>query len=83
MRYRFTDGKSVEAETPEEFVTKMRNSSYAPSEDEEDFMELCSERAERLGVDIRTDNADNFLHDLIHNGIVTLELEPPLAAGWN
>jgi hypothetical protein len=78
MRYRFTDGKSVEANNPEEFVAKMRNTSFSESEDEVDFMELCSERAEKLGVDIRTDNADNFLADLIRCGIVI-----PEVSEWN
>jgi formamidopyrimidine-DNA glycosylase len=32
MRYRFTDGKELEADTPEEFVKKMRSASFASSE---------------------------------------------------
>jgi hypothetical protein len=78
-RYRFTDGHCIDAATPEEFVTKMRNSSYCPGEDDADFMDLLSERGQKIGLDIRSENAIVFLTDLIATGIVGTE--PTL--DWN
>jgi hypothetical protein len=74
-RYRFSDGKMVVASSPEEFVKNMRDSSWFPGQDTEDFMELVSERGEKIGIDIRSDSAYNFLTDLIKVGIVALEAE--------
>lgn len=80
-RYRFVDGKTLDANSPEEFVKNMRNSSYCPGDDEQDFMDLCSERGFKLGLDIRSDSEYNFLVDLIKHEIVVLD--PPVAYTWN
>ncbi len=74
-KYRFSDGKMVVASSPEEFVKNMRNSSWFPGRDTDDFMELVSERGEKVGVTIRSDSAYNFLTDLIKVGLVELEAE--------
>jgi len=72
MRYRFTDGKELEADTPEEFVKKMRSASFASSEDEYEFMHDCAERGRKVGIYIRTENAEKFLSSLIYYGIVSV-----------
>ena len=75
-KYRFSDGKAVEASSPEEFVRVMRATSFCPGEDVADFMDLCSERGQKIGFDIRSDSAYNFLTDFIRVGIVVVEPEP-------
>lgn len=74
-RYRFTDGKSITASSPEDFVRVMRETSWCPGTDVDNFMTLCSERGEKIGFDIRCDSAYNFLSDLIKVGIVAIEAE--------
>lgn len=78
-KYRFSDGKTVEASSPEEFVKKMRFSSWYPGRDTREFMSMVSERAGKIGLDVRKDSEYNFLADLIKVGIVGLEPEPV----WN
>lgn len=70
MRYKFSDGKMLTAKSPEEFVSKMRNVSYAESLNVEDFMEGCANRALKLGMKIRHELPNEFLEDLIKFGIV-------------
>mgnify|MGYP001601533001 CR=1 FL=1 len=79
MIYRFKDGKAIEAHSPEEFVRKMRNTSYSESDDEQDYMEACAERSRKLGVDIRSDSPYNFLVDLIQ----TNQVFPEPSLDWN
>lgn len=74
-RYRFTDGKSITASSPEDFVRLMREKSWTPGTDMANFMDLLSERGEKVGFDIRSDTAYNFLADLIRAGIVSIEAE--------
>lgn len=74
-RYRFTDGKSITASSPEDFVRVMRDTSWCPGTDVANFMSLCSERGGKIGFDIRSDSAYNFLSDLIKVGIVAIEAE--------
>jgi len=73
MKYKFTDGKILEADSPEEFLTKMRNASYAFVPDEQEFMEDCAERGRKMGVYILTDSPYSFLSSLIECGIVRAE----------
>lgn len=77
MRYRFTDGKVIEASSPEEFLSKMRNSSYALSENDVQFMEDCAERGLKMGLDINTESPYQFLISLIRNKIVYREYSNP------
>lgn len=74
-KYRFSDGKSITASTPEEFVRIMRETSWCPGNDVSNFMVLCSERGAKIGFDIRCDTAYNFLSDLIKVGIVCIDTE--------
>lgn len=78
-RYRFSDGHSLFASTAEEFVTQMRRTSFTPGEDDQDFMDLCSERGAKLGLEIRSENATVFLADLMTVGIVA----PETPIEWN
>jgi hypothetical protein len=78
-RYRFSDGKTVVASSPEEFVKKMRFSSWYPGKSTEEFMQMVSERADKIGLHVRRDSEYNFLADLIGVGIVDLEPDPV----WN
>lgn len=73
FKFRFSDGKAIQAETVEEFIRKMRNTSYSESKNVKDFMEGCSERANKMNIEIRTDDPYNFLDDLIKAGIVRIE----------
>ena len=57
----------------------MRRTSYCPGDDEADFMDLCSERGQKLGLDINSENATVFLADLIKVGIVA----PETSMDWN
>lgn len=72
MRYRFTDGKELEAGTAEEFVKKMHAASFASSQDDYEFMHDCAERGRKVGIYIRTENAEKFLSSLIYYGIVSV-----------
>lgn len=72
MRYQFTDGKILEAETPEEFVEKMRGSSFFPADNTYEFMHDVAERGRRIGIYIKVDNEEKFLDSLISYGIVVM-----------
>jgi hypothetical protein len=69
------DGKAITASTPEEFVVKMRETSWTPGDNTSNFMTLCSERGQKIGIAIRCDTAYNFLSDLIKAGVVAVEAE--------
>lgn len=74
-KYRFVDGKLINAPDPDEFVRIMRDTSWCPGTSVKNFMVLCSERAKKIGLNIRADSSRNFLHDLIAVGIVAIETE--------
>lgn len=72
MKYQFKDGEILEADTPEEFVEKMRISSFAPSENTYEFMHDLAERGRRIGIYIKVDSEEKFLDSLIFYGIVVM-----------
>lgn len=72
MKYRFANGEELEAFSPEEFLKKMRATSFAPSENEHEFMHDCAGRGRKMGIHIQTENAEKFLESLIRHGIVTM-----------
>ena len=74
MKYRFLDGKSIEASSDMELVNKMRNASFSESRDIEDFMEACSRRAKKLGYSIRATSINLFVEDLIKNNLIFVEI---------
>lgn len=79
MQYRFLkDNKVIEANSPEEFVHKMRNTSFAHTGDNVSFMSECADRAKKLGLDVRSDSEYNFLTDMLELGLVVKEI-----SNWN
>lgn len=79
-KYKFMDGFVVVASTPLEFVEKMRQSSFTPSDDAQEFMDQVSDRGSKIGMDIRANSANNFLRDLINNEVVSIVTEE---TAWN
>ena len=77
--YLFSGGGFVIAHDASEFVTKMRNSSlFGYCEHDEKFMKQVADRSELYnGANIRTDNANDFLNDLIDNEFV-IAINPQL-----
>jgi hypothetical protein len=73
MIYRFLDGKSIIANSPEEFVEKMRQTSWYAEETAKKFMYACSKRGHKIGLFIRYDTESHFLNDLIDSQIVAIE----------
>lgn len=79
MQYRFLkDNKVIQAESPEDFVHKMRNTSLAHTNDNSSYMQEVSARAKKLGLDVRCDSEYNFLTDMLLHGLVIKEVSP-----WN
>lgn len=71
MKYRFNDGKILEAEDAVEFVTRMNNTSFASRPTREQFMDDCVARGQYLGLDLDATNEQEFLVSLIRNKVVT------------
>jgi hypothetical protein len=64
--YLTPDGSRIKAETAREFVQKMHESSRAPEDSDQAFMDQIAVRCHmQSGVEVRTNNAENFLADLI------------------
>lgn len=72
IRFRFSDGKFVDAEDPEEFVEKMNASSYASRESVTEFMEDVAERGRKLGIFLNVESPQKFLESLIANNVVAV-----------
>jgi predicted acetyltransferase len=70
--YRLKDGGVVTANSPVDFLTKLRESSKFNSEvSNAEFMKLFTERIETYdGSLIRTDSPENFISDLISSGYI-------------
>ena len=70
--YIFNGGGFVTASTPTEFVEKMRESSlFGRSDDTQEFMDQVAHRCYLdRHAEIRLDNAEVFLSDLISNDFV-------------
>lgn len=65
------DRREFIADSPEELVRKMRNSSFTPSTDEKDYMRQFAERAKKLyKIEIRHENEEQFLDDCVKHGII-------------
>lgn len=73
MKYKLKDGGVINASTPEEFVTNMRESSRFDSNcSVAQYMENFAARFKtQEGSDIRFDTAENFLQDLSEDGFVS------------
>lgn len=72
MRFQFSDGKIITADSCEEFVRKMRKSSFFPGESVATYMSEVSERLSKFDFIISTTNADTFVSDLQASGVLTV-----------
>lgn len=70
MKYRFNDGKILEAENAIEFVIKMNDASFAHHFDYRQFMCNCVQRGKLLGLDLDSTDEEAFLISLIRNKVV-------------
>ena len=70
--YRLEDGGAITASSPEEFVTKLRESSKFDSDctDQEYIDNFAHRQQITSGAIIRTDTASNFLEDLKDIGYI-------------
>jgi hypothetical protein len=71
MKYRFNDGKILEADDAVDFVTKMNNASFSHRQTVREFMLDCVRRGRCLGLDLNASSEQEFLVSLIRNKIVT------------
>jgi len=71
MKYRFNDGKILEAEDAVQFVTRMNNASFASRPTRQEFMRDCVTRGHHLGLDLDDTDEQEFLVSLIRNKVVT------------
>lgn len=66
--------EAIPAASPAELVTKLTNSSMMPVEDEKAFRERAAMWCKELyDADIRTDNDDDFVADMIACGAYRVE----------
>jgi hypothetical protein len=70
MKYRFNDGKILEAANAIEFVISMNNASFAYQADHRLFMRDCVRRGKLLGLDLDASSEEEFLVSLIRNRVV-------------
>lgn len=70
--YRLKDGGVITANSPMEFLTKLRESSKFNSEvSDAEFMKLFTDRMKTYdGSIIRADSPENFISDLILSGYI-------------
>jgi len=73
MKYKFADGKVIFAENAEEFLAKMRMSSFTLAPDDTTFMHDCAERGRKLGINLKIESAELFLESLIYYEIVAMD----------
>ncbi len=68
--------KSISAESSSEFVRWMRKSDVQNFRENADFMEAYSIRKSTFeNIELRFDNEDNFVEDLVKNQLLTIEKE--------
>ena len=74
MLYRMNDGTLYKADTPKELVRIMHETSFAPAEDDETWMEEVAKRTwQQTGTPVRFGTAREFIEDLIHIGLMKEE----------
>lgn len=75
MNYTLKDGGTISASTPQEFVTRLRESSRFDNNcsDEQYMQNFAARFKTQEGADIRFDTAENFLQDLLDSGFVVQE----------
>lgn len=71
--YKNTDGEIVQGATPIDVVQDLRDGSWFDNHVSlEAYMVGFAERIKiSMGKDVRADNAENFIEDLIHIGYLT------------
>jgi len=71
-KYYLKDGEVIQAESPRKFVTELRSGSKFDSDcSDEKYMKNFADRYKVYsGVEIHSDNAEDFLSDLIKTGYV-------------
>ena len=72
MTYRTNDGKFFDAVSEEDLVRQLREDSFTPSTDAEDFMRQCRDRGAKLDKTIRYRDPVKFVADMITAGELTL-----------
>ncbi|MDD4429538.1 MAG: hypothetical protein PHG64_14280 [Paludibacter sp.] len=70
--YRLADGGIITANSPIDFITKLRESSKFNSDiSVAEFMKFFADRMKTYdGSIIRTDSPDNFISDLLKSGYI-------------
>jgi hypothetical protein len=70
LKYKLESGEALEASSPSDFVTKLRQGSRFDSDfTDPEFMERFAQRYKvQKGTLIRFDTPENFLEDLISTG---------------
>lgn len=73
MKYTLKDGGVINASTPEEFVTKLRESSRFDSEcSDEQYMKNFVDRFKiQTGLDLETNSPEAFLESLKNTDYIT------------
>jgi hypothetical protein len=69
--YTTINGQTFEADSPEELVSQLRESSWVATKDDGDFMYHSSlKAAAQIGKTVRCDTAANYVADLVANGLL-------------
>lgn len=70
--YRLKDGGTITASSPDEFLTRLRESSKFDSEvTNHEYMQNFAHRYKvSEGIEIRSDSAEHFVEDLTANGYI-------------
>lgn len=69
MKFTLKGGGQVVGETAKEIVEKLRELSFTPGRNNQDYMDLVSKNCYVYDMSIiRSDDYDEFIQDLIKNG---------------
>lgn len=70
--YSLKDGDTITASSPDEFLTRLRESSKFDSEvTDQEYMQNFAHRYQiSEGIEIRSDSAEYFVEDLTANGYI-------------
>lgn len=70
--YRLKDGGTITASSPDQFVTRLRESSKFDSQvtDQEYIQNFAHRYQVSEGIEIRSDSAEHFVDDLKANGYI-------------
>lgn len=72
MKYRSLDGKTFEAESPEDLARSLWQTKFMPEPSLEEWMQGSAERARIYnGSELRMDTVEHHIQDLIAAGFLT------------